>query len=96
MSTLYDQSGHRKYLTPAEGDAFLKATEGCGSAGGAYPPRQRTNAEVVGLEPLESLVVGCGIIDAAKIAGSHATPKELRHAFRIKGVISGVPLNTLQ
>jgi integrase len=27
MNTLYDQHGHRKYLTPAERDAFLKATD---------------------------------------------------------------------
>lgn len=27
MNTLYDQYGHRKYLTPAERDAFLKAAD---------------------------------------------------------------------
>jgi integrase len=27
MNTLYDQHGHRKYLTPAERDAFLKAAD---------------------------------------------------------------------
>ena len=27
MNTLYDHDGHRKYLTPAERDAFLKATD---------------------------------------------------------------------
>src|SRR3954469_7629784 len=28
MNTLYDHHGHRKYLTPAERDAFLKAADG--------------------------------------------------------------------
>jgi integrase len=27
MTTLHDQHGHRKYLTPAERDAFLKAAD---------------------------------------------------------------------
>src|SRR6478672_13540331 len=27
MNTLYDHDGHRKYLTPAERDAFLKAAD---------------------------------------------------------------------
>jgi integrase len=27
MSSLYDQNGPRKYLTPAERDAFLKAAD---------------------------------------------------------------------
>src|ERR687892_1772833 len=27
MNTLYDSHGHRKYLTPAERDAFLKAAD---------------------------------------------------------------------
>ena len=27
MNTLYDQHGHRKYLTPAERDAFLNAAD---------------------------------------------------------------------
>jgi hypothetical protein len=27
MTTLHDQHGHRKYLTPAERDAFLKVRE---------------------------------------------------------------------
>jgi hypothetical protein len=50
----------------------------------------------VELEPLESVYVVCGIMDAARIKGAPATPKGLRHGFGIKAVVSGVPLNTLQ
>lgn len=35
-------------------------------------------------------------MEAAGIAGVHATPKGLRHGFGIKAVTSGVPLNALQ
>src|SRR4051794_32173219 len=35
-------------------------------------------------------------MQAAKIVGPHATPKGLRHAFGIKAVTSGVPLNMLK
>ncbi len=38
----------------------------------------------------------CEVMEAAGIAGPHATPKGLRHAFGVKAITSGVPLNTLQ
>jgi integrase len=38
----------------------------------------------------------CEVMEAAGIAGPHATPKGLRHAFGIKGVGSQVPLNMVQ
>jgi integrase/recombinase XerD len=38
----------------------------------------------------------CGMMEAAGIAGPHATPKGLRHAFGIKAVTSGIPLNMVQ
>jgi integrase/recombinase XerD len=38
----------------------------------------------------------CEVMKAAGIEGPHATPKGLRHAFGIKAITSGVPLNTLQ
>lgn len=38
----------------------------------------------------------CAVMKAAKISGTHAAPKGLRHGFGIKAVTSGVPLNALQ
>ena len=38
----------------------------------------------------------CGMMQAAGITGLHATPKGLRHAFGIKAVTSGIPLNMVQ
>lgn len=38
----------------------------------------------------------CGVMEAAGIKGTHATPKGLRHTFGIKAVTSGIPLNLLQ
>ena len=38
----------------------------------------------------------CEVMKAAGISGPHATPKGLRHAFGVKAITSGVPLNTLQ
>jgi integrase len=40
--------------------------------------------------------VVCDVMKAAKIRGPHATPKGLRHAFGIKAITCGVPINTLQ
>jgi len=37
-----------------------------------------------------------GVMEAAGIAGLHATPKGLRHGFGIKAVASNVPLNMAQ
>lgn len=36
------------------------------------------------------------VMHEAQIAGIHATPKGLRHAFGVRGAIAGVPLNLLQ
>lgn len=36
------------------------------------------------------------VMKAGGIEGPHATPKGLRHAFGIKAITSGIPLNTLQ
>jgi integrase len=38
----------------------------------------------------------CDIMQLAGISGAQATPKGLRHAFGIKAVVSGVPLNLVQ
>ena len=38
----------------------------------------------------------CEVMQAAGIAGRHATPKGLRHGFGIKAVTSDVPLNMAQ
>lgn len=38
----------------------------------------------------------CAVMEAAGIAGLHATPKGLRHGFGIKAVVSQVPLNMCQ
>lgn len=38
----------------------------------------------------------CDVMEAAGIKGTHATPKGLRHAFGIKAVTSGIPLNMVQ
>jgi integrase/recombinase XerD len=38
----------------------------------------------------------CEVMEAAGIAGTHATPKGLRHGFGIKAVSSGVSLNMVQ
>jgi len=38
----------------------------------------------------------CAVMEAAGIAGLHATPKGLRHGFGIKAVVSNVPLNMTQ
>lgn len=38
----------------------------------------------------------CEIMDAADIAGAHATPKGLRHGFGVKAVTCNVPLNMAQ
>ena len=38
----------------------------------------------------------CAVMQAAGIAGLHASPKGLRHGFGIKAVVSAVPLNMVQ
>jgi site-specific recombinase XerD len=94
MTTLHDQHGHRKYLTPAERDAFLKAADD------AELREVRTFcATLVRLwdwSRTKGWYVICAVMKAARITGPHATPKGLRHGFGIKAINCGVPLNTLQ
>jgi integrase len=160
--SLYDQNGHRKYLTPAERDLFLQAADeaerevrtlcctllhtGCriSEALALSADRVDLRAGVVIFESLKKRKRGvyrpvpvppafldtlnmvhdlraaqkrsdrgkgaylwsmarntawryvCDVMEAAKIAGPHATPKGLRHGFGIKAITSGVPLNMLQ
>lgn len=162
MNSLYDLKGHRKYLTPAERDVFLRTADDadrevrtfCGTLAwtgcrisealaltadridlkdgtiiletlkkrkaGVYraipaPPvfldtlkmvhnikaaqNRRDRGAGVRLwtwSRAKAWYVVCGVMEAAKISGTHATPKGLRHGFGIKAVTSGVPLNTLQ
>jgi integrase/recombinase XerD len=159
---LFDQEGQRKYLTPDEREAFLKAAEGaprevrtfCATlayAGCRISEALALTADRVDLkdgvlifESLKKRKKGvyravpvppafmdtlnlvhdlratkkrkdrgrgvhlwnwsrgtawarvCEVMEAAGINGPHATPKGLRHAFGIKAITSGVPLNTLQ
>lgn len=163
MNSLYDQHGHRKYLTPAERDAFMKAADeaevrevrtfcatltytGCRISealaltadridlkdgaiviesakkrkAGIYRPvpvppafldilnmvhnirgaqKRRDRGGSVRLwnwSRTKGWYVVRAVMKAAKITGTHATPKGLRHGFGIKAVTCGVPLNTLQ
>ncbi len=162
MQQLYDQSGHRKYLTPSEREAFLKAADaasrevrtfcamltytGCRISEALNLTADRVDLEAgaIVFETLKKRRRGvyrpvpvppvfldtlnmvhdlrtaqkgkgrgqgvrlwewsrptawrrvCEVMEAAGIAGVHATPKGLRHGFGIKAVTSGVPLNALQ
>jgi integrase len=159
---LYDQHGHRKYLTPSERQDFIRASESalrqirtfCGTlvhTGCRISEALALTADRVditdGVLIFESLkkrrkgiyraipvppafldmldlvhdlkVVRRGhdggrsvhlwpwsrptawrhvraVMEAAGIAGLHATPKGLRHGFGIKAVTSNVPLNMAQ
>lgn len=156
---LFDQHGHRKYLTPAERRAFLDAAEiapepvrtfcetlaytGCriSEALELTADRVDLNDGVLVFESLKKRRKGvfraipvppaflttldqvhdlrtarrrdervflwdwsrvtawrrvCEIMDAADIAGAHATPKGLRHGFGVKAVTCNVPLNMAQ
>src|SRR4051812_14338169 len=158
MQQLYDQNGHRKYLTPAEREAFLKAADaatrevrtfcatltytGCRISEALALTADRVDLEAgaIVLETLKKRKRGvyrpvpappafldtlnmvhniravqkrrdrgkgvrlwqwsrptawrrvCEVMQAAGIAGVHASPKGLRHGFGIKAVTSGVPL----
>jgi integrase/recombinase XerD len=159
---LYDQHGHRKYLTPAERQDFIRASESalrqirtfCGTlvhtgcriseALALTADRVDINDGVLIFESLKKRRKGiyraipvppafldmldlvhnlrvvrsghdggrsirlwpwsrptawrhvCAVMQAAGIAGLHATPKGLRHGFGIKAVASNVPLNMAQ
>jgi len=159
---LYDQKGHRKYLTPTERAAFLRAAEDavrevrtfCGTlvhtgcriseALALTADRVDIGDGVVVIESLKKRRSGiyrgipvppafldtldlvhdiraarrgaeggrgahlwswsrptawrhvCTVMESAGIAGLHACPKGLRHAFGIKAVTSNVPLNMTQ
>jgi integrase len=159
---LYDTNGRRKYLTPAERQDFIRASEtalkqirtfcgtlvhtGCRISEALALTADRVDIEdgVLIIESLKKRRRGvyraipvppdfletleavhelkaarsgpdagrdvylwpwsrptgwryvCAVMDAAGIAGLHATPKGLRHGFGIKAVVSNVPLNMAQ
>jgi len=159
---LYDTNGHRKYLTPAERQEFIRASEaalnqirtfcgtlvhtGCRISEALALTADRVDIDdgVLVIESLKKRRKGiyravpvppdflatleavhnlravrrgpdsgrsthlwmwsrttgwryvCAVMEAAGIAGLHATPKGLRHGFGIKAVVSNVPLNMTQ
>jgi site-specific recombinase XerD len=38
----------------------------------------------------------CTVMEAAELDGPHASPKGLRHGFRVSAVSAGIPLNLVQ
>lgn len=76
--------GERKYLTPEERKALLKATEAA--------PRGTDSWCAARLYRLPD--IGSPRVDRRYCR--HATPKGLPHEFGIKAPLSGVPLNLVQ